>query len=99
MVGDKWSAVSQAKRLDSKGWRKFRAFLLVMFILCLDIVDRAYVLAGAQNTLKRKDRVRARGARGAREEGKNDRRDNPSSNSAYTSRSHVPDFPFTAPAL
>ena len=47
-----------------------------MFILCLDNVDLAYVLGGAQNTLKRKDRVRARGARGAREEGKKDRRDN-----------------------
>ena len=47
-----------------------------MFIMCLDIVDLAYVLGGAQNTLKRKDRVRARGARGAREEGKKDRRDN-----------------------
>ena len=47
-----------------------------MFILYLNNVDLAYVLGGAQNTLKRKDRVRARGARGAREEGKKDRRDN-----------------------
>ena len=69
-----------------------------MFIMCLDIVDLAYVLGGAQNT-KRKDRVRARGGRGAREEGKKDRRVNPSSNSAYTSRSHAPDFTFTTPAL
>ena len=99
MVGDKWSAVSQAKRLDSKGWRKFHAFLLVMFIMCLDIVDLAYVLGGAQSTAKRKDRVCARGARGAREEGKKDRKDNPSSNSAYTSRSHAPDFTFRTPAL
>ena len=99
MVGDKWSAVSQTKRLDSKGWRKFRAFLLVMFILCLDIVDLAYVLGGAQNTAKRKDRVHARGAQGAREEGKKDRKDNPSSNSAYTSRSHAPDATFRTPTL
>ena len=70
-----------------------------MFILCLDVVDLAYVLDGAQNTLRRKDRVRARGAQGAREEGKEDRRDNPSSNSAYTSRSHAPDFTFRTPAL
>ena len=99
MVGDKWSAVSQAKWLDSKGWRKFHAFLLVMFIMCLDIVDLAYVLGGAQSTAKRKDRVCARGVRGAREEGKKDRKDNPSSNSAYTSRSHAPDFTFRTPAL
>ena len=70
-----------------------------MFILCLDIIELAYVLGGAQNTAKRKDRVRARGAQGAREEGMKDRRDNPSSNSAYTSRSHAPDATFRTPAL
>ena len=47
-----------------------------MFILCLNTVHLAYALDGAQNTLKRKDRVRARGERGAPEEGKEDRRDN-----------------------
>ena len=70
-----------------------------MFIMCLDIVDLAFVLGGAQSTAKRKDRVCARGAQGAREEGKKDRKDNPSSNSAYTSRSHAPDFTFRTPAL
>ena len=70
-----------------------------MFIMYLDIVDLAYVLGGAQSTAKRKDRVRARGAREAREEGKKDRKDNPSSTFPYTSRSHAPDFTFTTPAL
>ena len=70
-----------------------------MFIMCLDIVDLACVLGGAQNTLKRKDRVRARRARGALQEGKKGRKDDPSSNSAYTSHSHAPDFTFTTPAL
>ena len=50
-----------------------------MFILCLNIVDHAYVLDNAQNTLKRKDKVRARGAREPREDEKKDQRDNPSS--------------------